>query len=82
MKLSENQVKIEEAQEVTVEPPKPDKMSFDEEKLFQHHENLQNARLGWIGRFLGAKKEKPGNVSGSSLFISKKKQIKTEQQWC
>lgn len=56
-------VTLERAQEVTVLPPKPDRMAADEEKMFAHEENMQNAQLGWIGKFWGAKAEKPGNVS-------------------
>ncbi|MFV0408401.1 MAG: hypothetical protein ACK5LJ_01480 [Paracoccus sp. (in: a-proteobacteria)] len=56
-------VTLEDAQAVTVSPPKPDRMAADEEKMFAHEENMQNAQLGWIGKFWGAKSEKPGNVS-------------------
>lgn len=56
-------VSLESAQATTVEPPKPDRMAGDEEKLFSHEENMQSAQLGWIGLIWGAKSEKPGNVS-------------------
>ncbi len=56
-------VSLEVAQQATVKPPKPDRMSADEEKFFAHEENMQNAQLGWIGKIWGAKSEKPGNVS-------------------
>lgn len=57
------QVTLESAQQATVSPPKPDRMAADEEKMFSHQENMQNAQLGWIGKIWGAKSEKPGNVS-------------------
>ena len=56
-------VTLENAQETKVAPPKPDRMAADEEKMFAHEENMQNAQLGWVGKFWGAKSEKPGNVS-------------------
>lgn len=56
-------VTLEAAQQATVSPPKPDRLAADEEKMFAHEENMQNAQLGWIGKFWGAKAEKPGNVS-------------------
>ncbi len=56
-------ISLEKAQATTVAPPKPDRMAADEEKMFAHEENMQSAQLGWIGRFWGAKAEKPGNVS-------------------
>ncbi|WP_139250791.1 hypothetical protein [Palleronia salina] len=60
---SKGPVTLSQAQEATVSPPKPDRMAADEERMFAHEENMQNAQLGWIGQFWGAKAEKPGNVS-------------------
>lgn len=48
-------VTLEDAQQATVNPPKPDRMAADEEKMFAHEENMQNAQLGWIGKIWGAK---------------------------
>ena len=39
-------VTLAEAQQATVSPPKPDRMAADEEKMFAHEENMQNAQLG------------------------------------
>ena len=57
------QVTLGKAVQATVEPPKPGSTAASEEKMFAHKENMQSAQLGWIGKFWGAKAEKPGNVS-------------------
>ena len=71
--MSENDTKepvtLEKAQQTTVAPPKPDRMAANEEKMFAHEENMQNAQLGWIGKIWGAKSEKPGNVSAIIALV-------------
>ena len=62
-------VSLEAAQQATVSPPKPDRMAADEEKMFAHEENMQNAQLGRIGKIWGAKSEKPGNVSAIIALV-------------
>ncbi len=56
-------VTLQDAQETTIAPPKSIKKAADEEKMFTHAENMQNAQLGRIGKLFGVKSEKPGNVS-------------------
>lgn len=62
-------VSLAQAQQASVEAPKTDRLAADEEKFFNHEENMQNAQLGWIGKIWGAKSEKPGNVSAIILII-------------
>ena len=62
-------VTLQDAQQATVTPPKPDRMAADEEKMFAHEENMQNAQLGWMGKIWGAKSEKPGNVSAIIALV-------------
>lgn len=66
---STRQITLEDAQQATVPSPKPDRMAVDEEKMFAHEENMQNAQLGWIGKVWGAKSEKPGNVSAIIAIV-------------
>jgi hypothetical protein len=62
-------ITLEQAEAVSVEPPKTDGLAHKEKDFFAHEENMQNAQLGWIGRFWGAKTEKPGNVSALIALI-------------
>lgn len=62
-------ITLEQAEAVSVEPPKNDGLAQKEKDFFDHQQNMQNAQLGWIGRFWGAKTEKPGNVSALIALI-------------
>ncbi len=64
-------VTLKKAEQATVSrpPPKPNRMAADEEKMFTHTENMQNAQLGWIGKIWGVKSEKPGNVSAIIALV-------------
>ena len=62
-------VTLQDAQETTIDPPKRSKKAAEEEKMFTHTENMQNAQLGWIGKIWGVKSEKPGNVSAIIALV-------------
>ena len=63
------QVTLQDAQEVKIEPPKPDQTARDEAAFFDYQQKMQNAQLGWIGRIWGSRHEKPGNVSAIIAII-------------
>lgn len=65
----DERISLAQAEEVPVPSPKTDRMAADEEKLFAHQENMQQANLGWIGKIWGSKSEKPGNVSAIIALV-------------
>ena len=57
-----DKVSLEEAQKVSVSPPREDTTELDIFKL-EHEERTQQATIGAVGKWFGAGAEKPGNIS-------------------
>lgn len=62
-------ITINDIEEVTVVPPKPNKESKNEQALFAHQHNMQKAKLGIVGMLWGSKSEKPGNIAAIVLIV-------------
>lgn len=62
-------IDLQKAEKVGVIPPEPGDMVPKEIKEFEHQENMQNAKLGWVGKIWGARGEKPGNVSAIMALL-------------
>ena len=67
--ISGQTVSISDAEKVNQEPPKPTQLAKNEKEQFDHAENMEKSRLGWIGRFWGNKSEKPGNISAIVAIV-------------
>ena len=62
-------VTLQELEEASVEPPKPDQNARDERAFFSHKENMHKAELGWVGAVWGSKSEKPGNIAAIVAIV-------------
>ena len=64
-----DKISLEEAQKVSVSPPRGDTHELDVFKL-EHAERTQRVTIGFVGKWFGAGAEKPGNISAIiALFV-------------